>query len=79
MYCSPTSFCSAYGDSGFVGMASCFGSVGVLPYADDEPAYTTRLTRASRAATRTLSVESIFARFDVMGSSTDLGTEGMAA
>jgi hypothetical protein len=38
MYCSPTSFCSAYGESGFVGMSSCFGSVGVLPYADDEPA-----------------------------------------
>ena len=37
-YCSATSFCSAYGDSGAVGIVSTLGSVGVLPYADDEPA-----------------------------------------
>jgi len=30
-------------------MSSCLGSVGVLPYADDEPAYTRRFTPASRA------------------------------
>ena len=32
-YCSPTTFCSAYGDSGLAGISSPFGSVGVLPYA----------------------------------------------
>jgi hypothetical protein len=37
-YCSPTSFCSAYGDFGLVDMSSRFGSVGVSPYAEDEPA-----------------------------------------
>jgi hypothetical protein len=37
-YCSATSFWSAYGESGFGGMSSRFGSVGVSPYADEEPA-----------------------------------------
>ena len=37
-YCSATSFCSAYGDSGAVAIVSTFGSAGVLPYADEEPA-----------------------------------------
>src|SRR5215510_13383264 len=67
-YCSATSFCSAYGDSGFGGISSCFGSVGVFPYADEEPAYTRRLTPASRAATRMFSEPSMLARFEVMGS-----------
>src|SRR5919106_6244781 len=49
-YCSPTTFCSAYGDSGLVGISSCFGKVGVSPYADDDAAKTRRLTPASRAA-----------------------------
>ena len=48
-------------------------------FADDDPAYTTRRTLASRAATSRLSVASMFARFDVMGSATDRGTEGIAA
>src|SRR6188472_2284704 len=65
-YCSATSFCSAYGDSGAVGIVSTFGSVGVLPYADDEPAYTTRLTPASRAATRTFKDASMLARLEVI-------------
>src|SRR5947209_6369558 len=78
-YCSPTTFCSAYGDSGFTGMSSCLGSVGVFPYADEEPANTTRRTPASRDATSTFSVASTLARFDVIGSCTDLGTEGIAA
>ena len=30
--------CSAYGESGFVGMSSRFGSTSVSPYADEEPA-----------------------------------------
>ena len=38
MYCSPNSFCNAYGESGAVAIVSTFGSVGVLPYADEEPA-----------------------------------------
>ena len=59
-------------------MSSRFGSVGVSPYADDDPAYTTRLTPASRAATSTFNVASMFARFDVMDR-TDRGTEGIAA
>ena len=75
----PITFCSAYGDSGLGGMSSRFGSVGVLPYADDEPANTSRLTPASRAATSTLSVASTLARFDVIGSFTDRGTDGIAA
>ena len=37
-YCSVTSFCSAYGESGAVGIVSTLGSVGVSPYADEEPA-----------------------------------------
>src|ERR1041385_1751945 len=74
-YCSPTTFCSAYGDSGLAGMSSCFGSVGVFPYADEDPANTSRRTPASRAATRTLTVASTFARFDVIGSFTDRGTD----
>ena len=60
-------------------MSSRFGSVGVSPYADDDPAYTTRLTPASRAATSTFSVASMLARFDVIGSVTDRGTDGIAA
>src|SRR5690242_14073178 len=78
-YCSTTSFWSAYGDSGLVGMSSRFGRVGVLPYADEEPAYTSRRTPASRAATSTLSDALTFARFDVTGSLTERGTDGMAA
>src|SRR6185436_8023002 len=35
-YCSPTSFCNAYGDLGLVGMSSRLGSVGVSPYADED-------------------------------------------
>jgi hypothetical protein len=38
-----------------------------------------RLTPASRAATRRFSDASMFARFDVIGSATDRGTEGIAA
>ena len=60
-------------------MSSCFGSVGESPYADDEPAKTRRLTPASRAATSTFSVASMLARFDVTGSLTDRGTDGIAA
>ena len=60
-------------------MSSRFGSVGVSPYADDDPAYTRRLTPASRAATSTFNVASMFARFDVIGSLTDRGTDGIAA
>jgi len=59
---------SAYGDNGAVPIVSTFGSVGVLPYADDEPAYTRRFTRASRAATSTFKDASMLARFDVIGS-----------
>ena len=60
-------------------MSSCFGSVGVLPYSDEEPANTSRLTPASRAATSTFSVASMLARFDVIGSLTERGTDGIAA
>ena len=45
-------------------MSSCLGSVGVSPYADDEPAKTSRLTPASRAATSTFSVPSTLARLE---------------
>jgi hypothetical protein len=62
-----------------VAISSRFGRTSVSPYADDEPAYTTRRTFASRAATSRLSVASMLARFDVMGSSTERGTEGIAA
>src|SRR3954447_4476933 len=78
-YCSPTTFCRAYGDSGLVGMPSCFGSVGVSPYADEDAAKTRRLTPASREATRTFRVASTLAVFEVIGSWTDRGTDGMAA
>ena len=60
-------------------MSSCLGSVGVLPYADEEPAKTRRLTPASRAATSTFSVASTLARFEVIGSLTERGTDGIAA
>src|SRR5207248_8229605 len=70
---------SAYGDSGLVGMSSRFGNVGVLPYSDDDPAKTRRLTPASRAATRTFSIASMFERFEVIGSFTERGTDGIAA
>jgi len=70
---------AAYGDSGFGGMSSCFGSVGESPYTDEEPAYTSRLTPASRAATRMFNEASTFARFDSSGSSTERGTDGIAA
>ena len=79
LYCSTTSFWSAYGDIGFVAMSSHLGSVGVSPYADDEPAYTRRLTPASRAATRTFSDAVTLAVFDVIGSFTERGTDGIAA
>ena len=75
----PITFCSAYGDSGLDGMSSRLGSVGVSPYSDDEPANTRRLTPASRAATSTFSVASMFARLDAIGSFTDRGTDGIAA
>src|SRR6266508_2715477 len=78
-YCSATSFCRAYGDSGLAAMSSRLGSVGVSPYADDEPAYTSRLTPASRAATSTFSDAVMFERFDVIGSLMERGTDGMAA
>src|SRR5213083_2418778 len=78
-YCSPTSFWSAYGDSGAVGMVSTLGSVAELPYAEEDAAYTTRLTLASRAATSSFSVASMLARLDVIGSWTDRGTDGIAA
>src|SRR5262249_30273280 len=78
-YCVHMLFCSAYGDSGLGGMSSCLGSVGALPYSDDDPAKTRRLTPASRAATSTLSVASMLARFEVMGSETDRGTDRIAA
>jgi hypothetical protein len=64
---------------GSTGIASCFGSVGVSPYAEDELANTRRFTPASRAATRMFSVPSTFARFAVMGSVTERGTDGRAA
>ncbi len=60
-------------------MSSRLGSVGALPYSDEEPAKTSRLTPASRAATSTLSVASVLARLDAIGSFTDRGTEGIAA
>src|SRR3954466_13421764 len=78
-YCVPITFCSAYGDSGLGGMSSRLGSVGVLPYSDEELAKISRFTAASRAATSTLSVASALARLDVIGSFTDRGTDGMAA
>jgi hypothetical protein len=78
-YSVPITFCSAYGDSGLVGMSSRFGNVGVSPYSDEEPANTRRFTPASRAATRMLSVASMLARFEVIGSFTDRGTDGIAA
>src|SRR5690349_16712393 len=60
-YSSPASFVTAYGDNGFGTIPSCFGSSVVFPYADDDAAYTTRLTPASRAAISTLSVPVAFA------------------
>ena len=60
-------------------MPSCFGNVGVSPYAEDDAAYTTRFTFASRAATSTLTVPSTLASLLPSGSSTDFGTEGIAA
>src|SRR5207302_11373087 len=61
------------------GMSSCLGSVGVSPYTEDDAAYTTRLTLASRAATSRFTVASTFARLLPRGSSTDFGTDGIAA
>ena len=60
-------------------MSSRLGSVGVSPYTDEDPAYTSRLTPASRAATRMFNDAVTFAWFDVIGSLTDRGTDGMAA
>ena len=78
-YSVPIAFCSAYGDSGLDGISSVFGSVGVSPYSDEDPAKTSRLTPASRAATRTFRVPSMLARFDAIGSFTERGTDGIAA
>src|SRR5918994_4140513 len=78
-YCSPTSFWSAYGDSGPVDMVSTFGRVGVSPYAEEEPAYNTLFTCASRAAMSTFSVASMLATWEVSGSCTERGTDGIAA
>src|SRR5438067_1315061 len=60
-------------------MSSCAGSVGVSPYTEDDAAYTTRLTLASRATTSRFTVASTFARLLPRGSSTDFGTDGIAA
>ena len=60
-------------------MVSVFGSTSVSPYTDDEPAKTTRLTFASRDASRICSMPSTLARCDSSGLSTERGTDGMAA
>src|SRR6185437_8359961 len=60
-YCSPAYFAAAYGDSGRGSISSRLGSSAVLPYAEDDAAYTTRFTRASRAAMSTLSVPVVLA------------------
>ena len=66
-YWLPTTFCNAYGDSGLVGMSSRLGNSGVLPYSDEDPAKTSRLTPASRAATSTFSAATTFALLEVIG------------
>src|SRR5436853_5739949 len=55
-YVVPMTFWRAYGDNGLGGMSSRLGSSGVLPYSEDDPAKTSRLAPASRAATSTLRV-----------------------
>ncbi len=69
----------AYGVRGSGFISSVLGRTGELPYAADDAMYTTRLTSASRAATRTLRVPSMLIWFAAIGSSTDLGTEASAA
>src|ERR1043165_9170036 len=78
-YCSPTTFCSAYGDNGSEIMSSRLGRVAALPYAEEDPAKTRRLTCASRAATSTFKVPVTLARFEPSGSFTERGTDGIAA
>ena len=65
---SPASLLTAYGEIGATGWSSRFGSCGFEPYTDDEDAYTTRRTPASRAASRTFSVPVTFTAFVVSGS-----------
>src|SRR6185437_3056418 len=60
-------------------MCSRLGSVGVSPYAEDEPAYTTRRTLASRAATSRFKVAVTQFTWVATGSATDRGTEAKAA
>jgi len=56
-----------------------FDGTASRPYTEEDPAYTSRFTPASRAATRTFSVAVTLAWFEAIGSFTDRGTEGMAA
>jgi len=70
---------AAYGDSGRVTCSSEFGSVSGFPYAEVEPAYTSRRTPFSRAASNTFNVPVAFTWWVTSGSSTDRCTDVTAA
>ena len=60
-------------------MLSTLGSAGVSPYAELDPAYTKRVTPASRAAISMFSVPVAHASWEAAGFATLRGTEGNAA
>src|SRR3990172_3364320 len=78
-YCSPASFETAYGESGFGIIPSCLGNSGLSPYTEEEEANTMRFTFASFATSRRFSVPDTFTSLEVIGSRTERGTEGSAA
>src|SRR5689334_22559585 len=78
-YISVVAFESAYGEIGAGGCSSHFGSGGSSPYTDDDEAYTTRRTPARRAASSTVRVPLTLWSLAPSGSSTERGTDRMAA
>ena len=78
-YCSPDAFDTAYGEMGAAGWSSRLGRSGRSPYTDDDDAYTTRATRARRAASSTWSVPVTLFALAPRGSFTDRGTDRIAA
>src|SRR5206468_8472081 len=77
--CPPATFDTAYGEIGAGGCSSRLGGSGRSPYTDDDDAYTTRATRARRAASSTLSVPVTLFSLAPRGSFTDRGTDRIAA
>jgi hypothetical protein len=57
-------------------VSSRLGKVGVSPYEDDEPAYTTRRTPAVLDVTRRFSAASTKSTLVLTGSATERGAEG---